>query len=256
MAGQVILSSNESSPMCALGSTFTDFDFESLLGPRAYVYIRNHDTSNMTAGLAVRQRSDIFTTEGTALTSDANTTDLPQIKDADLPAPFSTALYIPNTLSRALYWSANDTPSSLSHGKIHANSTTVLYLEDPPAALIGSDAYIAWLPYACIITAIGDTLSVIGIAQNTITASYYGWVQYGGFGYHYVLGGDNDATVADGIGVIPSASIAGMGQGFTAGTNDGYIYAYSMIDEAASEAGIYGPVMIASPYMHRYTNLP
>ena len=251
MAGQVILSSNESSPMCVLGSTFTDFDFESLLGPRAYVYIRNHDTSNMTAGLAVRQRSDIFTTEGTALTSDANTTDLPQIKDADLPAPFSTALYIPNTLSRALYWSANDTPSSLSHGKIHANSTTVLYLEDPPAALIGSDAYIAWLPYACIITAIGDTLSVIGIAQNTITASYYGWVQYAGFGYAYLVG---DVTGnSDGLGGIPGGT-AGYAKGVTAGTNDGYVYLYAMTDNAA--AALYAPVMIASPYMHRYTNLP
>jgi len=255
MAGQTVLSANDASPVTALGSIHTDFDLDGLLGPRAYVYVRNHDSSAWTAGLAVRQRSDIFDTEGTALTSDANTTDIQQIKDADLPAPFTTAKYIPDTLDRALYWSANDAPTTLSHGKVFVNTTTTLELEDPPSALIGSDVYIIWKSYVFIKTAISDTLSVGGITQSAVTAGYYGWVQYAGFGYAYVLGGDNDASVADGVGIIPG-SVAGMGQGCTAGTDDGYIYGYPMTDETASEVGIYVPLMIAAPYMHRYPILP
>jgi hypothetical protein len=255
MAGQTVLSANDSSPVTALGSTHVNFDLVSLLGPRAYVYIRNHDSSDMTAGLAVRQRSDIFTTEGTAVTSDANTTKLNQILDNTLPAPFTTSSYIPNTLERALYWSANDTPTTLSHGKVFENSLVALTLEDVPSTYIGSDVYSIWLPYAFVIAAIDDTMSIGAVAQHTISAGYYGWVQYGGFGYAYILGGDNDDNVGDGLGIIPG-SVAGMGNGTTAGTDDGYIYAYSMIDETASETGVYAPVRIAAPYMHRYPILP
>ena len=255
MAGQTVLSANDASPVTALGSIHTDFDLDGLLGPRAYVYVRNHDSSAWTAGLAVRQRSDIFDTEGTALTGDANTA-IPRILDADLPAPFTTASYIPDTLDRALYWHASASPTSTYYGKIYMNTTTELWLEDPPAAAItNSGAYIPWLPYAFIITGVSDTLSVGGIAQSTITAGNYGWVQYGGFGYAYVLGGDNDASVADGVGIIPG-SVAGMGQGRTAGTDDGYIYGYPMTDETASEVGIYVPLMIAAPYMSHYPNYP
>jgi len=71
MAGQAILSANDVAPVTALGSTYTSFDLAGLLGPRSYVYVRNQDSSAWSAGLAVRQRSDLFATEGTALTADA-----------------------------------------------------------------------------------------------------------------------------------------------------------------------------------------
>lgn len=256
MAGQVVLSANDASPVTALGSTHIDFDLDGLLGPRSYVYVRNQDASAWTAGLAVRQRSDLFATEGSALTGDANTVRN-RILDASGPgAPLTTAKYIPDSIDRGLYWQASASPTSTYYGKINMNTATELWLEDVPAAAItNSGAYIAWRPYVFITTAISDTLSVAGITQSAITALYHGWVQYAGFGYAYVLGGDNDAGVANGVGVIPG-SVAGMGQGVTAGTDDGYVYAYAMTDETASETGVYVPVMISAPYMHRYPILP
>ena len=138
------------------------------------------------------------------------------------------------------------------YGKVFNNTTTALYLEDPPAAAItNSGAYIAWCPYVFITTAANDTLSVGGITQSSITSLYHGWVQYGGFGYAYLIG-DTTAN-GDGLGTIPGAT-AGYGKGVTAGTNDGYVYSYNMTDNAA--ASLYAPVMIAAPYMHRYPILP
>ncbi len=255
MAGQVILSANDASPVTALGSTFTDFDLDGLLGPRSYVYVRNQDSSAWSAGLSVRQRSDLFATEGSALTGDANTVRN-RILDASAGAPLSTAKYIPDSIDRALYWQASASPTSTYYGKIDMNTATELWLEDIPAAAItNSGAYIAWRPYVFVKSAIDDTLSVGGITQSTISTLYHGWVQYGGFGYGYVLGGDNDDDVGNGLGVIPG-SVAGMGNGVTAGTDPGYVYAYSMTDEAASEVGVYVPLMIVAPYMHRYPILP
>ena len=248
MAGQVVLSANDPSPVTALGSTYIDYDLETLLGPRAYVYIRNHDSSGMTAGLAVRQRSDIFGTEGSQLTGDANTV-LGEIKDANLAAPLATAGYIPDTLDRALYWSAADTAATPYHGKVRRNSATVLYLEDPPGAAISTVVYTIWKPFAFIIAAVDDTLSIGGVAQSSITAGYYGWVQYGGFGYAYVVSGG----AADGLGCIPGGT-AGYGKKVTAGTDDGYIYMYPVIDDPT--AAVYLPAMIVAPYMHRYPILP
>ena len=118
MAGQAILSTNDVSPVTALGSTYTDFDLDGLLGPRSYVYVRNQDSSAWSAGLAVRQRSDLFATEGTALTADANTT-AGRIVDASGPgAPWTTAGYVPDSIDRALYWHASASTTSTYYGKI------------------------------------------------------------------------------------------------------------------------------------------
>lgn len=245
-AGQAILSANDSSPQASLGQVHTNFDLDGLLGPRAYVYVRNHDSTNWTKGLAVRQRSDLFATEGTALTGDANTT-VGRIADASGPgAPFTTAGYIPDTLNRALYWQASASPTSTYYGKVERNTADIyFYLEDQPAAAItNSGAYIIWKPYVFVKAAANDTLSIAGITQANITAAYYGWVQFAGFMYAYLIG-DTTAN-GDGLGTIPGAT-AGYGKGVTAGTNDGYVYCYAMTDNSA--AALYAPVMAACPYM-------
>lgn len=245
-AGQAILSANDSTPKAALGSIHTDFDLEGLLGPRAYVYVRNHDSAAWSKGLATRQRSDLFATEGTALTGDANTT-VGRIADASGPgAPWTTAGYVPDTLDRALYWQASASPTSTYYGKVYRSTADIYFhLEDQPAAAItNSGAYIIWKPYVFVKAAANDTLSIGGITQSTVSAGYYGWVQYAGFMYAYLIG---DATAnADGLGNIPGGT-AGYGKGVTAGTSDGYVYCYNMTDNSA--ASLYAPVMAACPYM-------
>jgi len=245
MAGQSILSANDVSPVTALGSTYTSFDMAGLLGPRSYVYVRNQDSSAWSAGLAVRQRSDLFSTEGTALTGDANTV-VGEIKDATgQGAPYTTAGYTPDSIDRVLYWHASATPTSVYYGKVYRNSATVFYLEDLPAAAItNSGAYIIWRPYVFIKSAANDTLSTGGVTQSAISSLYCGWVQFAGFGYAYLIG---DTTPnGDGLGNIPGAT-AGYGKGVTAGTNDLYVYSYNLTDNSA--ASLYAPVMIAAPYM-------
>lgn len=245
MAGQAILSANDVSPVTALGSTYTSFDLAGLLGPRSYVYVRNQDSSAWTAGLAVRQRSDLFSTEGTALTGDANTV-VGEIKDATgQGAPLTTAGYVPDSIDRALYWHASATPTSVYNGKVYRNSATVFYLEDLPAAAItNSGAYIIWRPYVFVKQDANGTLSTAGITQSTISTLYCGWVQFAGFGYAYLIG--DTTPTGDGLGAIPGAT-AGYGKGVTAGTNDLYVYCYSLTDNSA--ASLYAPVMIAAPYM-------
>ena len=246
MAGQAILSANDVSPVTALGSTYTSFDLAGLLGPRSYVYVRNQDSSAWSAGLAVRQRSDLFATEGTALTADASTIAT-AITDASGPgAPWTTAGYVPDSINRVLYWHASATPTSTYYGKIYYNNADIdFFEEDPSAAAIGaSGAYIIWRPYVFIKTAANDTLSVGGVTQSTISTLYHGWVQYAGFGYAYLIG-DTTAN-GDGLGSIPGAT-AGYAKGVTAGTNDGYVYLYAMTDNSA--ASLYAPCMIAAPYM-------
>lgn len=245
MAGQAILSANDVSPVTALGSTYTSFDLAGLLGPRSYVYVRNQDSSAWTAGLAVRQRSDLFATEGTALTADANTSKA-LITDASGPgAPWTTTGYVPDSIDRVLYWHASATPSSVYYGKVYySNSDIDFNLEDLPAAAISnSGAYIIWRPYVFIKAAANDTLSIGGVTQSSISTLYCGWVQYAGFGYAYLIG---DTTGnGDGLGNIPGAT-AGYGKGVTAGTSDGYVYCYNLTDNTA--ASLYAPVMIAAPY--------
>ena len=246
MAGQAILSTNDVSPVTALGSTYTNFDLVGLLGPRSYVYVRNQDSSAWSAGLAVRQRSDLFATEGTALTADAGTSTT-SITDATTPgAPWTTANYVPDSIDKVLYWHASASPSSVYYGRVWKNTASpIFYLEDPSAAAItNSGAYIIWRPYVFIKTAANDTLSVGGVTQSAISTLYHGWVQYAGFGYAYCIG--NTTPNADGLGGIPGAT-AGYAKGVTAGTNDGYVYVYHMTDNAATS--LYMPVMIAAPYM-------
>ena len=246
MAGQAILSANDVSPVTALGSTYTNFDLSGLLGPRSYVYVRNQTSSVWSAGLAVRQRSDLFATEGTSLTADANTV-VARIVDASGPgAPFTTAGYIPDSIDRGLYYHTSGTPSSVYYGKVYRNTTDIYFnLEDVPAAAItNSGKYIIWRPYVFITQDANGTLSTAGVTQSAITTLYCGWVQYAGFGYAYLIG-DTTAN-ADGLGNVPGAT-AGYGKGVTAGTNDLYVYCYNLVDNTA--AALYAPVMIAAPYM-------
>ena len=78
----------------------------------------------------------------------------------------------------------------------------------------------------------------MGVTQSSITAAYYGWVQFAGYMYAYLIG-DTTATI-DGGGIIPGGT-AGYGKGVTAGTNDGYVYGFAMRDNSA--AALYAPIM-------------
>lgn len=245
-SGAVFLSANDVSPQANLGQTYVNFDLEGLLGPRAYVYVRNHDAAAWTKGLALRQRNDLFATEGSALTPDANTV-IGEIKDASgWGAPLTTAGYIPDTLDRALYHHATQTTAAISYsGRVYRNSATVLYLEDlPDAAISNSGAYIVWKPYTFILCGVDDALAIGGISQAAVSAGYYGWAQYGGFMYA-MLKGDGTANV-DGAGNHPGGT-AGFGEGVTIGTDEGLTYCYNLKDNAAASS--YGPVMAACPYM-------
>lgn len=247
-AGHVILSANDSTRQAVLGSQHINVDLEELFGPRAYVYVRNHDAAAWTKGLAVRQRQDLFNTEGTSLTGDSNSTTN-VIADASGPgAPWTTANYVPDTLEKVRYWHAlqvSPTTSALLYeGKVIRNTADIkFYLEAPTtAAITNSGAYTIYLPYAFIKTAANETRLTGGVTQAAISAGHYGWVQIAGWGY--VMTEGNATAVADGVGIIGGAT-AGYGKGTTLGTNDALIYAIPNIDSTGA-AG-YQPAMIRVP---------
>jgi hypothetical protein len=246
-AAPVILSANDATPKVNLGQQAVNYDLEKLFGPRAYVYVRNHESSAWTAGLAVRQRSDLFATEGSALTGDANTNKT-LIADASGPgAPFTTSGYVPDTLPKILYQHASQTSASGGYsGRINRTTSDIyFYLEDyPTAAITSSGAYIVYLPYAFILTKTTspDPRLVGGVTQSAVSAGYYGWVQIAGWGWVMTVG---DVTaVADGVGIVPGAT-AGYGKGATLGSNDALIYAIPNQDSA--EAAFYQAAMICVP---------
>jgi hypothetical protein len=244
----VILSANDATPKVNLGQQHVNYDLEKLFGPRAYVYVRNHESSAWTAGLAVRQRSDLFATEGTALTADANTTSKWYIGDASGPgAPFTTDGYVPDTLPKILYQtSLQTTVGDGYHGRINKTTSDIkFYLEDPPTAIITSTStYVVYLPYAFILTKTTspDPRLVGGVTQSSVSAGYYGWVQIAGWGWVMTVGAVT--AVADGVGIVPGAT-AGYGKGATLGTDDALIYAIPNQDSAA--AAFYQAAMIRVP---------
>jgi len=252
-ASGVMLSANDSTPLANLGQTYVDFDLEKLFGPRAYVYVRNQSSTDWTKGLAVRQRSDLFATEGTALTPDANTV-VAMIKDATTPgAPWTTDRYIPDTLKHgALYHHASHSTTANYAGRLWSSrggdtneAWNIATDSLPDAAITNSGAYIVWAPYAFILTTNSDVLAVGGITQSNISGGYHGWVQFGGFMYA-MLDGDTDEENVNGAGNIPCTTL-GFGSGVTVATNDGLVYSYNLKDNAAASA--YSPVMAACPYM-------
>jgi hypothetical protein len=230
-AGQVVLSANDATPQFGLGGQHVNYDLEKLFGPRAYTYVRNHGSTAWTKGLAVRQRQDVFGTEGTALTADANTVVM-KIVDANLASPLDTAGYVPDTLHKILYQHASQTSASGGYsGRVwRIDASGVVQLEDAPtAAISNSGAYILYLPYAFITQDADGVLLTGGVTQANISAGYYGWVQIAGWGFIMVRG--NGTGVADGVGVIPGET-AGYGKGCTLGTNDALLYAIPNQDSA------------------------
>lgn len=242
--GAVFLSANDATPEVDLGAQHVSYDLEKLFGPRAYCYVRNHDSAAWTKGLAVRQRQDLFGTEGTALTGDANTT-VRLIADANLASPLDAEGYVPDTLKQILYQHTSQTSASGGYsGRVYRIGAAVgAYLEDAPtAAITNSGAYILYLPYAFVKQDANGVLLTGGVTQSNISAGHYGWVQIAGWGFIMTRG--NGTAVADGVGVIPGET-AGYGKGTTLGTNDALVYAIPNQDSAA--AAFYQAAQIKVP---------
>lgn len=246
--GDFLVTETSTTRQARLGQTYIENDLNGIYGRRAWVYVYNFGAA-LVKGQAVRQRADIFSTEGTALKADDNTSKA-VIKDANHGV--TSGLIGPDgTLDFAVYWHSTHTGDGGSGdqmGKVWKNDGTYFYLADPPdTAITNSGTYIIFVPYAVTVQGADSTKRTLGVAQHAIASGSFGWVQFAGLG-EVLVDGDTVA-VADGVGIVPSET-AGYGQGETMGTDDGAAYATSLADAAdAATSLICVPAMIHCPVM-------